>query len=604
MSLQGILIRCLVLMTFMASCRKADDLTPNVPPVAVAGPLLPLKTGDTVLLDGSGSYDANHDSLYFSWTFISKPEASTVKISGFDQKIATFIADHTGEYIVRLLVSDGIDSGADTVKIMATGGNLPPVAKAGDDLSADLGDKISLDGSSSFDPEGSSLTYSWTILSQPPSSASVLTSPNSASSEIVIDKAGTYKMMLTVSDGILNSSDTVSVFTNPPEITGIDPKGGTSGTEVVITGKNFDNSSAGNDVFFNGKPAIVLEATFTQLKVTAPVGAGTGTVSLTTGDVTVTGPVFTYYAVVQSWATVSSPVMLARDAAGNIFVSGYNTHVIYIITPDAKVSIYAGTGQQGYQDGKVETAMFSNPAGLAVDASGNLFVADYGNHCIRMINTSGVVSTFAGFPQAGYQDGQGGQAQFNYPAGLTIDGAGNLYVTEVGNDRVRKITPAAMVSTVAGSGVDGFGEGKGTNAMFSNPIGIAMDQNGNLIIADAGNNRIRKIDPSGQVTTLAGDGTAGFKDGAASSAQFNLPYGLTIDDQGRIYIADMNNNRIRMITGNEVSTYAGNGTKADVDGIAPEASFNNPSSILFDASTGILYVTDFGSNKIKKILPE
>ena len=604
MSLQGFLIRCLVLVIFTASCRKADDLTPNRPPISVAGPSQSVKSGDTVLLNGSESSDANKDSLYYSWSFISKPVSSTVEISGFDQMEATFMPDRTGSYIVKLLVSDGIDHDADTTEIMVSGGNLPPVARAGNDIFANLGDKISLDGSASSDPEGSSLTYSWKILSQPSESVSTLISPGSASSVIVTDKAGTYEIMLTVSDGTFNASDTVFVFTNPPEITGINPDKGTSGTEVIVSGKNFDNTSAGNAVFFNGKPAVVLDASYTQLKVTAPVGAGTGKVSLTTGGVTVEGPTFTYYPVVQSWATVSSPIKMARDAAGNIFVSGYTTHVIYIITPDSKVSIYAGTGKQGYQDGKAETAMFNNPAGLAVDASGNLFVADYGNHCIRMINPSGVVSTFAGFPQAGYQDGQGGQAQFNNPAGMTIDVAGNLYVTEIGNDRVRKITPAAMVSTVAGSGVEGFADSKGTSAMFSNPVGITMDLNGNLIIADAGNNRIRKIDPSGQVTTLAGNGTAGFEDGAAGSAQFNLPYGLTVDDQGHIYIADINNNRIRMLSGTVVSTYAGNGTKADVDGIAPEASFNNPSSVLYDTSTGILYVTDFGNNKIKKIIPE
>ena len=604
MSLQGFLCWCLVILTLLASCRKVDDPAPNAPPIAVAGSAQSVKTDSHVTLDGSASSDIDNDSLYFSWSFISKPGASTSVISGFDLQIAGFVPDLSGKYVVRLLISDGIENDSDTTEIDVTEGGSLPVANAGPDINADLGDKITLDGSASFDPNNGVLNYTWILLGKPSSSVTTLTLPNSVSPILTADKAGTYTVMLTVNNGESTASDTVQVITNPPVILGISPEGGTSGTEVLISGKNFDNTTAGNSVSFNKKAAVVLDASYTQLKVSAPDAAGSGEITLTTGGLTIVGPVFTYYAVVQSFAVPETPVMMARDKSGNLFVCGYLTHVIYKITPDGKVTTFAGTGQQGYQDGKAEIAQFSNPVGLVFDGSGNLFVADYGNNCIRMISTSGLVSTFAGTPQAGYLDGVGGQALFNNPAGLAIDGSGNLYVTEIGNQRVRKITPAAQVSTFAGSGVAGFGDGKGTAALFNIPIGITMDLNSNLIIADAGNNRIRKIDPQGNVTTEAGSGTAGFLDGAAGSAEFDLPYGVAVDNAGQIIIADLNNNRIRRLSDGVVSTFAGNGDNADVDGIAPDASFNNPSDVLFDESGGIYYVADFGNNKIRKIIPE
>ncbi len=594
----------LVFFIWMASCRKADDASPNSPPVAVAQALESVKIGSSVLLDGSSSTDINKDSLFFSWQFISKPELSKTNITGYDQKKAEFIPDRAGIYMVRLLVSDGIDNDSDTTLISASTGNAPPVAHAGSDIYADLGSKITLDGSGSLDPDGSALSYLWSILNQPPSSKATLNLNKTVSPTITIDKAGTYTIIISVDDGELNSRDTVLILTNPPLISGISPNSGSSGTEVIISGKNFDNTIAGNSVSFNNKAANILDASYTQLKVTAPVAAGTGKISLTTAGKTIMGPVFTYYPMVSQWSILSSPFMMAMDETGNLFVTGYATHIIYKIDPEGTVTIFSGSGKQGYADGKADVAQFSFPSGIAVDAGGNVFVADYGNHCIRKINPSGVVSTFAGFPQAGYLDGPGNTAQFNNPAGLAIDPSGNLYVTEIGNDLIRKITAAAQVTTIAGSGIEGYSDGTGKAAQFNNPIGITLDQQNNLLIADAGNNRIRKIDSKSVVTTIAGTGSPGFSDGSAATAKFNLPYGVTVDDNGLIYIADVKNSRIRLISGNEVSTYAGKGVLGDEVGIAPDAAFSVPSDVLFDIREHVIYITDYGNNKIKKIIME
>ncbi|MGN6647108.1 MAG: choice-of-anchor D domain-containing protein [Cytophaga sp.] len=237
------------------------------------------------------------------------------------------------------------------------------------------------------------------------------------------------------------------------------------------------------------------------------------------------------------------------NAAGNVFVADLKNHNIRKITPAGVVTTIAGSsGTSGYADGNGLNARFNNPSALVLDASGNLYVTDQMNYCIRKITPNGDVTTFAGTNISGYQDGNGIDARFSACTGITIDKAGNLYV--VSGNRIRKITPQAEVSTFAGAGSQGSANGVGTKATFYSPYGICIDASGNLYVSqiEGDNNLIRKITPQAVVTTLAGTGLAGSANGPGATASFNYPAGIAVDKDYNIYIADQYNYKIRKIT--------------------------------------------------------
>jgi len=217
------------------------------------------------------------------------------------------------------------------------------------------------------------------------------------------------------------------------------------------------------------------------------------------------------------------------------------------------VSTFAGGGPLGSDggglaDGQGSAARFKFPAGIAIDATGNLYVAEENNHRIRKITPKGEVSTFAGsgptgLGNGGFADGQGSSSQFRLPSGIAIDAAGNLYVADY--NRIRKVTPKGEVSTLAG-GKQGFADGQGSAAQFNSPFGIAIDKAHNLYVADTFNHSIRKVTTEGEVSTLAG-GEEGFADGQGSASKFRLPSGIAIDAAGNLYVADTKNHRIRKI---------------------------------------------------------
>ncbi|HMH20175.1 MAG TPA: hypothetical protein VK563_00295 [Puia sp.] len=302
-------------------------------------------------------------------------------------------------------------------------------------------------------------------------------------------------------------------------------------------------------------------------------------------------------------ATFNVPAGVAIDAAGNVYVADKSNHLIRMITTSGVTSLFAGNGAPGFNDGASAAAQFFYPAGVAVDTSGNVYVADSGNQRIRKITTSGQVSTLAGSGLQGFAEGPGSSARFNSPGGIAVDTIGNIYVADTNNHRIRKISPSGLVSTLAGNGMEGFANGPGIFAQFSSPSGVAVDLSGTLYVADGNNHRIRMITLAEGVTTLAGSGIMGFAEGAGAQASFNTPAGVAVDATGNVYVADRSNFRIRTITpSGTVSTLAGNGAAQWMDGPPQTAAFNLPCGIAVNAA-GNFIIADTANNRIRTIAP-
>ncbi len=305
-------------------------------------------------------------------------------------------------------------------------------------------------------------------------------------------------------------------------------------------------------------------------------------------------------------AQFNPPVGVACDGSGNLFVSDYgNRRIRKIVVATGAVSTLAGSGTAGNADGIGTAAQFNTPNGLAYDGNGNLFVADPGNNLIRQIVVAtGVVTTLAG-GAFGYADGTGTNAQFRNPTGVAYDGSGTLYVAEQGSNAIRRLVVATgVVSTLAGTGsfMGGYADGTGAAAQFNQPAGVACDASGNVFVADVSNSRIRKIVvATGVVSTLAGS-AQGFANGTGTAASFNFPTGLAYDGRGNLLVADRGNARIRKVVAatGAVSTLAGTGTAGTADGTGATAQFSNPISVACEAN-GTVYVADQLNNRIRVI---
>jgi streptogramin lyase len=308
------------------------------------------------------------------------------------------------------------------------------------------------------------------------------------------------------------------------------------------------------------------------------------------------------------------PIGVVVDQNGTIYIAEQYSHRIRTVTPCYEFNTLAGSGHSGFADGTGTHATFFNPFGIALDAAGNLIVADWFNHRVRKVSTFGVVATIAGNGSAGFADGMNTTtSMFNFPSGVAVDKANIVYVADSFDSwfpddernnswypRIRKITPNGVISTLAGSSSTGFVDSFGNTARSYHPSGIALDGQGNIYVADYNSHCIRKITPSGNVITLAGR-VAGFADGIGTSASFYYPLSIAVDSNGTIYVADQSNQRIRKVTPyGEVSTLAGNGNPGNVDGLGTNASFRNPAGIAVDAS-GVVYVADTDNGSIRLI---
>ncbi|MEK6978229.1 MAG: SMP-30/gluconolactonase/LRE family protein [Candidatus Hydrothermarchaeota archaeon] len=294
-----------------------------------------------------------------------------------------------------------------------------------------------------------------------------------------------------------------------------------------------------------------------------------------------------------------NPADVAVDSAGNVYVADTDNSRVRIIKPDRTVSTLAG-GPPGFG----EEAKLYNPLGLDVGPGGTIYVADTGNHRIKSIGPDGKVTPLAGGFE-GYTEGVGTKASFRKPRDVVASG-GVLYVADTGNNRIRRIDQDTVVSTLAGDSAPGYADGQGKAARFFNPQSVALDSAGNIYVADTGNHKIRRITPDGTVTTIAGS-WRGYADGPAEEAKFDNPGGLALDSAGNIYVADTGNHKIRRITPDgTVTTIAGSAPIAVslgyVDGTAEEAKFNRPSGIAVD-SAGNIYVVDTGNQRVRKISP-
>lgn len=318
-------------------------------------------------------------------------------------------------------------------------------------------------------------------------------------------------------------------------------------------------------------------------------------------------------------AQLHSPTGIAFDATGNMYIADAFNHRIRKVNSSGIITTIAGTGVAGFSGngGPATSAKLNGPTALAFDASGNLYIVDDGNECIRMVNSSGTISTFAGIGTVPGYSGDGGaatSATLWAPKSIAIDVNNNVYIADNANDRIRKVNTSGIISTVAGNGTNGFGGdgGLATSANLNAPHGICVDALGNIYIFDSGNNRIRKVNSSGIISTFAGNGVAGYSGdgGLATSAQLNSGYipsllasNLSMDLSGNLYIPDIVNYRIRVVnTSGIISTIAGTGTTgySGDGGPATSAKITNAEGVAVDGC-GNLYIADYSNCRIRKV---
>jgi trimeric autotransporter adhesin len=308
-------------------------------------------------------------------------------------------------------------------------------------------------------------------------------------------------------------------------------------------------------------------------------------------------------------AQLNNPAALTFDVAGNLYIADANNNRVRKITPSGVISTVAGTGVAGYSGdgGAGFKAQLNHPQGLTADADGNVYIADSANNRIRKLLPDGTLISIAGNGNASYY-GDGGPANFasmHNPHGLYSAGGGHIYIADTGNQRIRELLPDGTITTVAGNGGQGSGGdgGAATSAQLNLPTGVALDTAGNIYIADQGNNRVRMVAPNGTMSTLAGSAAYGIGDGgSATAAQLDAPTSVAVDASGNVYLSDTGHNRVRQVSNGTITTLAGTGDccYAGDGGPAGSAQLNAPSGLLVD-SAGRIYVADAGNNAVRLV---
>jgi sugar lactone lactonase YvrE len=313
------------------------------------------------------------------------------------------------------------------------------------------------------------------------------------------------------------------------------------------------------------------------------------------------------------------PEELTLDAAGNIYSADCLDAFVFRVSRRGAMTIVAGTGVQGFSGDGASSfkAKFACPSGVALDAHGNLYVADHGNNRVREVDRSGVVHPFAGagpIPPVGSNEGSFGgdgglasRAHFHVPTSVAFDREGDLYVADRDSGAVREIGRDGRIKTVAGTGVRGYSGdgGPAVKAKLDQPQGFAFDKAGDLYVSDSANNRVRRIDRHGIITTIAGNGRHGYTGdgGPATKARLSDPYGLAFDAEGNLYVAEPDEGVVRRIDRKGIiTTFAGTGRLgfSGDGGAATKAKLNNPFGLVFDAA-GNLYIADNGNGRIRRV---
>lgn len=370
----------------------------------------------------------------------------------------------------------------------------------------------------------------------------------------------------------------------------------------------------GSAARFNQPAGLAYDAANNRLLVADALNAQIRALNLSTRAVTtLAGVALSEGAIdgVGEEARFSAPHHLARDAAGNLYIADRDNHTLRKISPGGVVTTLAGlAGAAGTVDGTGAAARFNQPVGVAVKADGSLiYVSEEAGHVVRQVTAAGVVTTLAGSAGAqGFADGTGAAARFTTPAGLALDAAGNLYVADFGNHTIRRVTPAGVVTTFAGTaGLLGATDGAGASALFRGPYGVAVDAGGAVYVADSLNHTIRKITPAGVATTLAGLALDLGDDDAATGAEarFRFPYGVAVDASGRVYVAEFLNHTIRRIEpSGAVFTVAGTAARSGGnDGIANSVRFFKPRGVAVAPDGQTLYIADTDNNAIRVAYP-
>ena len=546
------------------------------------------------ILSGAGqvTYTVNYADVNFNTSTLSASDitlnrtgsaAGTVSVLGSGTTYLITISGITGSGSLGISIAAG--TGSDLAGNAAPAPVAPPtflVAPTLSNLSVSVG---------SFTPAFSSTITAYHVpISNATSSLTVTsatTDPNAAitvnggSQSTPINLALGYNYIpvnVTTLDGSITTTYTVAVYRPAPQIA--------PGKAPVIA----------------YHPATA-KVTGTIPFSISPTNTGGAVPKTLYGQVTtfVGSPTFGYVDSTGTAAEFSWPQDMVKDAAGNLYVTDAMNNSVRKVTPAGKVTTYAGSpkGVAGFIDGRDTSARFSWPNGITIDTLGNLYVSDLYNNSIRRISPAGEVSTLYGDPTVFYQQGP-----------IFFDNSGNLIIAGQTSTTVAKVSPAGVATIIAGApGFSGYINGPAASAQFANPSDVRMDASGNLIVADADNNAIRKISPSGVVSTLAGStvpfNAGGYINAADTAARFSDPIGAEVGPGGIIYVCDLNNNDIRKIMPDgKVSLLAGSATQmpGDADGVGTAAQFNLPTYMRFLDTTGVAYISENTGDRIRKIV--